>query len=159
MEEDEQEKKQSFLRQEILEKNYDPQSFIDFLVSKKGETAADINNWTLEELNSIVIEYKKSQGNNISPKKDLSQKTKENKENEQKEEKSNLKKKYTSYYNEDTNNEWLFMNPESESDSGSANSLQNSEHNVIEIDCLEPDHSPLSNYEKINIKISSPKKE
>lgn len=159
MEEDEQEKKQSFLRQEILEKNYDPQSFIDFLVSKKGETAADINNWTLEELNSIVIEYKKSQGNNISPKKDPSQKAKEIKENEQKEEKSNLKKKYTSYYNEDTNNEWLFMNPESESDSGSANSLQNSEHNIIEIDCLEPDHSPLSNYEKINIKISSPKKE
>ena len=111
MEEDEQEKKQSFLRQEILEKNYDPQSFIDFLVSKKGETAADINNWTLEELNSIVIEYKKSQGNNISPKKDPSQKAKEIKENEQKEEKSNLKKKYTSYYNEDTNNEWLFMNP------------------------------------------------
>ena len=159
MEEDEQEKKQAFLRQEILDKNYDPQSFIDFLVSKKGETAADINNWTLEELNSIVIEYKKSQGNNISPKKEPPQKVKENKEIEQKEEKSNLKKQYTSYYNEDTNNEWLFMNPESESDSGSAHSLQNSEHNVIEIDCLEPDQSPLSNYEKINIKISSPKKE
>ena len=48
--EDEQELKQQFLRKEILEQNYDPQSFIDFLTLKKGETAADINNWTLDEL-------------------------------------------------------------------------------------------------------------
>ena len=34
---DEQEIKQSYLRKEILEKNYDTQSFLDFLISKKGE--------------------------------------------------------------------------------------------------------------------------
>ena len=46
--EDEQEIKQSYLRKEILEKNYDTQSFLNFLITKKGENASDINNWTIE---------------------------------------------------------------------------------------------------------------
>ncbi len=157
--EDEQELKQQFLRKEILEQNYDPQSFIDFLTLKKGETAADINNWTLDELKLIVVEYKNSKDKTLSPKKDILSEQPENKTN-----KNEKRNNYISYYNEDTNNEWLFMNPETESlDSNNNNSLNNSlnniEHNIIEIDCLEPDHSPLSNYEKIIITISSPKKE
>ena len=56
--EQEQEQKQLYLRKEIIEQNYDPQTFIDFLISKKGETAADINNWNLEELKTVVIEFK-----------------------------------------------------------------------------------------------------
>ena len=157
--EDEQELKQQFLREEILEKNYDPQLFIDFLISKKGETAEDINNWSLDELKSIVIEYKNT--HNESLKKEPSSDIKENKEINSKQNKN-----FISYYNEDTNNEWLFMNPESTDitnnnslDNSLNNSLNNIEHNIIELDCLEPDHSPLSNYEKINITVSSPKKE
>ena len=159
--EDEQELKQQFLREEILEKNYDPQSFIDFLITKKGETAADINNWSLEELKSIVVEFKNYQNNNndISQKKEQQPKA----ENISKEEIKN-KQYFISYYNEDTNNEWLFMNPEIEnndnnSNNNSFNTSLNIEHKVIEIDCLEPDQSPLSKHEKINIKVSSPKKE
>ena len=156
--EDEQELKQQFLREEILEKNYDPQLFIDFLISKKGETAEDINNWSLDELKLIVIEFKNS--HNISPKKESS--FDKNEKTEAIKTKQN--KNYISYYNEDTNNEWLFMNPETEStditnNNSLNNSLNNMEHNIIELDCLEPDHSPLSNYEKINITVSSPKKE
>ena len=158
--EDEQELKQQFLREEILEKNYDPQLFINFLISKKGETAEDINNWSLDELKSIVIEFKNS--NNTSPKKDIISDIKEN--TEKIKQKQNQNQNYILYYNEDTNNEWLFMNPETEStditnNNSSNNSINNSEHNIFEIDCLEPDHSPLSNYEKINITVSSPKKE
>ena len=154
--EDEQELKQQFLRAEILEKNYDPQSFIDFLTLKKGETAADINNWSLDELKEIVVEYKNSQKNNTSPKKDNSSQN-----SKEKAEKIKTKKNFFSYYNEETNNEWLFMNPETEliDNNNSLNNSLNIDHSVIEIDCLEPDHSPLSNYEKINIKISNPKKE
>ena len=159
--EDEQELKQQFLREEILEKNYDPQSFIDFLITKKGETAADINNWSLEELKSIVVEFKNYQNSNndISQKKEQQPKA----ENISKEEVKN-KQYFISYYNEDTNNEWLFMNPEienndSNSNNNSFNTSLNIEHKVIEIDCLEPDQSPLSKHEKINIKVSSPKKE
>ena len=159
--EDEQESKQQFLREEILEKNYDPQSFIDFLITKKGETAADINNWSLEELKLIVVEFKNYQNSNndISQKKEQQSKA----ENISKEEIKN-KQYFISYYNEDTNNEWLFMNPEIEnndnnSNNNSFNTSLNIEHKVIEIDCLEPDQSPLSKHEKINIKVSSPKKE
>ena len=155
--EDEQEKKQSFLRQEILDKNYDPQSFEDFLIAKKGETAIDINNWSLEELKLIVEEFKKSHNNNNISLKKSSLNVESN--NIEKEKKSNQKIKFITYYNEDTNNEWLFMNPETDSDSNSLNNFPNNESKIIEIDCLEPDHSPLSNYEKINVKISSPKKE
>ena len=158
--EDEQELKQQFLREEILEKNYDPQLFIDFLISKKGETAEDINNWSLDELKLIVIEFKNS--HNISPKKESSFDKNEKTETI----KTKQNKNYISYFNEDTNNEWLFMNPESTDitnnnslDNSLNNSLNNIEHNIIELDCLEPDHSTLSNYEKINITVSSPKKE
>ena len=156
--EDMQELKQQFLREEILEKNYDPQSFIDFLTLKKGEIAADINNWTLDELKDIVVEYRNSKNTNISSKKKVLSEKIENKTAE-----SNKKPNYISYYNEDTNNEWLFMNPETECLDNNNNSLNNSlinnEHNIIEIDCLEPDQSPLSNYEKLIIEISSPKTE
>jgi hypothetical protein len=163
--EDEQEKKQQFLREEILDKNYDPQLFINFLIAKKGETAADINNWTLDELNSIVIEFKKSQNNNISLKKEPSSNIdiiskEESKQNEK--EKQKEKQKILSYFNEETNNEWLFMNLETESnDSSSNNSFisNNQEHKTTEIDCLEPDQTPLSKYEKVDITISSPKEE
>ena len=53
--EDEQEIKQSYLRKEILDNNYDAQSFLDFLITKMGEKASDINNWTIDELKTVVI--------------------------------------------------------------------------------------------------------
>ncbi len=51
-----QEIKQSYLRKEILENNYDPNLFLEFLITKKGEIASDINNWTIEELKTVVSE-------------------------------------------------------------------------------------------------------
>ena len=62
--EDEQERKQSYLRKEILDNNYDAQSFLDFLITKKGEKASDINNWTIEELKTVVVEFKNANNNN-----------------------------------------------------------------------------------------------
>ena len=62
--ENEQEIKQAYLRKEILDQNYDAQSFLDFLITKKGENASDINNWTIEELKTVVVEFKNSQNNN-----------------------------------------------------------------------------------------------
>ena len=59
--EENQEIKQSYLRKEILEKNYDANLFLEFLITKKGEIASDINNWTIEELKVVVSEFKKNQ--------------------------------------------------------------------------------------------------
>ncbi len=42
MTEKEQEEKQNYLRQNILDKGYDANDFVSFLQSKKGEGASDI---------------------------------------------------------------------------------------------------------------------
>ena len=175
--EENQEIKQSYLRKEILEKNYDANLFLEFLITKKGEIASDINNWTLEELKSVVSEFKKnqkeSQKENIPTNpilEDLppaenqilkintivatpfcskdSQKLNEDLSN--------------SLYNEDGNRDWLFMNqPENERYSrySFSNYNNNVDLNNEEISCLEPDHSPFEEYDKIKIIVNPPKKE
>ena len=42
--------KQEFLRNEILDPGYDPNVFLEFLVSKKGENGSDLNLWDMNEL-------------------------------------------------------------------------------------------------------------
>jgi hypothetical protein len=53
-------KKQNLLQKEIIDKNYDKTAFINFCMSKK-DNGDDLNNWTLEELESIVQEFISSQ--------------------------------------------------------------------------------------------------
>jgi len=47
------EEKQNYLRTEILEKNYDADEFLQYLVSKKGDDAADLDLWTFDELKKV----------------------------------------------------------------------------------------------------------
>ena len=51
------EEKQDYLRQNILEKGYDTNSFADYLISKKGEEASDINHLSMSELRQEVKEF------------------------------------------------------------------------------------------------------
>jgi len=170
----EQEIKQSYLRKEILEKNYDTQSFLDFLITKKGDNASDINNWTIEELKSVVVEFKTNQ-NNVSQKGNTSSsylledlppadndvlKINEiitpfsnNNRNERESE-------YHNCFN-DNSNDWLFMKSDQPKERLSISNYMSINSNICseEISCLEPDQSPFSKYEKIKIKVSSPKKE
>ena len=171
--ENEQEIKQSYLRKEILEKNYDTQSFLDFLTTKKGENASDINNWTIEELKKAVVEFKTSHQQSKSSTNSLIEDlppadnqvlkidelstpfSKDNYNNNEREYES-----YYSYFNEDKSNEWLFQ----KNDNNPRYSISNYNNinfniNIEEICCLEPDHSPLENFDEIKIKVSSPKKE
>ena len=174
---DDQEIKQSYLRQEILEKNYDTQSFLDFLITKKGESASDINNWTIEELKTVVVEFQNSQNNNqksntgtnplledlppaenqilkidtvITPFSSCKNANNNDRENEY----------MCSYFNVEDKNNWLLK----KNDSNERCSISNYDNihfniNIEEICCLEPDHSPLENYDQIKIKVSSPMKE
>ena len=57
MTEKEQEEKQNYLRQNILDKGYDANDFVSFLQSKKGEGASDISNWSMTDLQKVVKEY------------------------------------------------------------------------------------------------------
>ena len=50
-------KKQLYLRMNILERGYDAEIFMNFLKSKKGDLGLDLNNWTLNELTSAVHEF------------------------------------------------------------------------------------------------------
>ena len=175
--EENQEIKQSYLRKEILEKNYDANLFLEFLITKKGEIASDINNWTIEELKVVVSEFKKnqkeSQKENIptnSIPEDLppaeNQILKINtivstpfcsKDSLKLNEDLN-----NSLYNEDGNKDWLFMNqPENERYSrySFSNYNNSSNLNIEEINCLEPDHSPFEEFNKIRIIVNPPKKE
>ena len=178
--EEEQEIKQSYLRKEILEKNYDANSFLEFLITKKGEIASDINNWTIEELKAVVSEFKTTQNENkkenISPNSILedlppadNQILKINSISTPLSSKDNNKPQnnenddiHKALYKESGNKDWLFMNKE-ENQRFSRYSLSNFNNNSYlnpeEIDCLEPDHSPFEKEDEIKIIVGPPKKE
>ena len=65
-----QEEKQNFLRQNILDKGYDTNLFVEFLMDKKGEEGADVGNWTMSDLKIVVKEFislqENSNNNNIN---------------------------------------------------------------------------------------------
>ena len=50
-------KKQQFLRTEIIEKNYSPEKFAEYLGRIKSQ-GQDINNWSLIDLEKIVKRFK-----------------------------------------------------------------------------------------------------
>ena len=55
--ESETEKKQTYLRQNILNKGYSADEFMSFLHNKKGEKGLDLHNWSFEELKQTVSEF------------------------------------------------------------------------------------------------------
>ena len=57
MEEDTLEQKQQYLRENILEKGYDPNKFSEFLTMKMGETGMDLENWPFNELCEATNEF------------------------------------------------------------------------------------------------------
>ena len=60
---DSKEEKQNYLRDNILDKGYNPNDFIFFLKTKKGEDGADLSNWTMEDLKNIVADFTSMIGN------------------------------------------------------------------------------------------------
>ena len=56
--------KQQFLREKILDKGYNADNFMSFLHSRKGESGLDLNNWSMDELSSVVSEFTSSQNDN-----------------------------------------------------------------------------------------------
>ena len=54
------EQKQNLLKEEIIDKNYDQEQFIQFCLVKK-ENGDDLTQWSLTELHDIIGEFKKNQ--------------------------------------------------------------------------------------------------
>lgn len=57
MEEETLEQKQKYLRENVLEKGYDPDKFMEFLTMKKGEQGINLDIWTLQELIEVTREF------------------------------------------------------------------------------------------------------
>ena len=54
------EEKQKYLRENIIEKGYNPDKFLEFLSSKKGESGTKLENWTIQELMDATQEFIKN---------------------------------------------------------------------------------------------------
>ena len=89
MEDDDLNAKQTFLRENILERGYDAEDFMRLLQNKKGESGLDLISWTMDELKEAVREFVQDK----SPENELSSTPEEDKidnkiiENENKDEK------------------------------------------------------------------------
>ena len=82
--------KQELLRSEIIAKNYDGQKFLEYCVNLK-ENGDDMNNWTYDELKSVVENFKgdydlKKEKKEEQKKKEIKEETKKEKEKETHEE-------------------------------------------------------------------------
>ena len=64
-----QEEKQNYLRENILDNGYDANVFLQFLIDKRGEDAADVGNWTMNDLQLVVKEFIKLNGGEVEEEK------------------------------------------------------------------------------------------
>lgn len=55
--------KQAYLREQIIDVGYDPESFVEFMQIARGtsslpiENGGDVDMWTLDELKDVVTQY------------------------------------------------------------------------------------------------------
>ena len=54
------EKKQNYLRKEIIDKGFSPDDFANYVQKIKGENGADLNSWSIEELYYIVPQFQEA---------------------------------------------------------------------------------------------------
>ena len=118
---DEVKEKVDYLKEEILDKNYDKQSFINFCLTKK-EKGDDLNSWTLNELKLVVREFVVEQ-NNDNKDNNNNKDNNENKDNNQilmkdfnnefknLEKEINCRKLFSYYFNSQKNINIKVINP------------------------------------------------
>ena len=73
------EEKQGFLRETILDKGYDVNEFIQFLIDKKGEEGADVSNWSRHDLQMVVHEFIRLNGGGVEEKEEVQPEVENNK--------------------------------------------------------------------------------
>ena len=142
--------KQNYLRENILEKNYNPEEFIEYLTAKYGEGATDIEQYSLSDLKKIVDEF----CNSVTPQENTEKNNIEENENKEINENNN---EFT-----DNNNN----NPEEINDNKLESFITNHHHLVSEangemyedvLKCKKIEVSEIS-FQKLNISIVKPEK-
>ena len=138
MEDNSQEEKQNFLRENILEKGYDVNQFVIFLKSKKGEAGSDISNWSIHDLYEVVSEFVSTN----SP-----QSESEAQQNQQTENKKNDLP--------------VIATIQSPGDRNSSITLTEEDFGIVipeYLDCLKSETTDLSQYDDLEITVKEPKK-
>ena len=173
MEDSTQEQKQNFLRENILEKGYDGQQFINYLKSIKGEEGEDISNWSMTDLQKVVQDFislslnSNSQGkqeennqvNQINENNQDNQINENNLDNQANENNKNnqINENDQSKENNEQNNTTLnqSINPEN------LQGLKEEDFGIIIpdfIECRKSETTELCKYNKIEITVNDPKK-
>ena len=138
MSDNSQEEKQNYLRENILDKGYDTNDFVDFLKARKGEEGADVSNWSMEDLQQVVREFISLVGN---PKKNESQPT--NHQNQ--------------------NRENVQQNPQVQTSNSNTNEfgMKDEDFGIVisdYLDCQPLEKTELSKFDNVEVKIKSYKK-
>ena len=135
--------KQAYLRENVLEMGYDADEFMTFLQTKKGENGLDLNNWSMNELITVVDEFVNNK------------KVKSNPQPEQNEVKEEKIQEANQEYNNNENNI-----DEKENNINNNNFQYNSIDDGDEYlgKCQANEITSFSNVDNIRVKLSSPKK-
>ena len=141
--------KQAYLRENVLEMGYDADEFMTFLQTKKGENGLDLNNWSMNELITVVEEFVNNKKVKPNPQQE------QNEVNEEKNEEENNKEINQEYNNNNENN----------IDEKANNiNINNIQYNSIDDGdeylgkCQANEITSFSNVDNIRVKLSSPKK-
>ena len=141
---DETEQKQFYLRENILNKGYDPEEFMNFLKSKKGENGLDLRNWGKQELEKTVSQFitlkKINSKVNLALNPNLNNNSSDNTNEEDKNEPKNIEETKIEKYKEYINTQMrLAVEPEY-------------------VKTKLPDNTELTESYGVDIKLSSPEK-
>ena len=163
MEEDIQ-NKQAYLRENVLEKGYDADEFMEFLQEKKGENGLDLNTWTMKELTKAVTDFINKKDNENEQGEEIN--TNMNKIEEVDEENivSQRETKNMNDNNNDNNN--INTNDEVINNNNNINEIkENINENIMEINeddkfgkCQISEMTAISNTDGVIVKLSDPQK-
>ena len=152
--EDSTEGKQNYLRENILDKGYDPNEFFEFLMNKRGEEAANLDIWTCSELESVVQEFILSR-----PSPNTFQQEQPNQEQEQYQQEQNTEQNYT----QQETNEYQDQQYDQQQEYDQQQQQQYDQQQVQQVQqqpeqkflpCLTNETTEIGSYNDLTIKVS-----
>ena len=166
MQEQEMEEKQNYLRENILNKGYDANEFVQFLQSKKGEAASDISNWSMRDLHLVVQEFiaihtKENNTNTQSQPLNTQNDSNNNNINNSNNQGSNVQSDFQIIENNSvTSNE---NNNNNKKDKSNSSNIEHTDENfgiIIPqfIDCKKAEINKFNNQDNLQITVTDPQK-
>ena len=169
MEKETLEQKQKYLRDNVLEKGYDPDKFMEFLTMKKGEQGIQLDNWTFQELidvtNEFLINNKTDIERNYIPKEEKEEDEKLEKDNKDKDINKDMDKDLDKNMNNNNIDKNIDKNIENEEDINVENKNEIIPQKIEErysiqddlFPCTLIEETPIKKIAKLEIEVTNPK--